>query len=350
MKNIKISIVIPVYNTSKHLRKCLNSFINQSIQEIEIILVNDGSTDNSQQICEEFLNKDDRIILINQANTGVEEARISGLQIAKGEWIVISDSDDWITNNGLEQLYDDASSHNADIVVGKYQRVFDKYGLLIKKETRTSELDNKLVSHKEFMERYFKAFFGFSVFPVAQWAKIYRKSFLDTIEIPLLGDRVFGEDLNFNIHVFPKAKSVYFSNKVVYNYRFGGMTSKFQSLVVDGALRQYEVKMKMIDLYDKTEYKVYVLIELKNYLLSYIKQIIIYNPFSNEKAFAKVRTYLNTDAMKEVKSFYIEEKDNLYIKSIVEGDLETMFQEVKKIVKKDRLNRFLKTVFSRLLN
>jgi glycosyltransferase involved in cell wall biosynthesis len=349
MSELKLSVIIPVYNTQKYLIQCLNSVLGQSFTDIEIILVNDGSTDNSEAICEKFKSQDRRIILVNQANKGLEEARRSGLKIAKGEWIVHVDSDDWLPANALELLYEDALSHNADIVVGKYTRVLDKYGLIKKQENQSSNLENKLVKQEEFMKNYYNSFFGVTGFSVSMWAKIYRKSFLDQIEIPLLGD-FLGEDLNYNVHVFPKADIIFFSSKMVYYYRFGGMTSRFAKHLMDAALRQYDLKMKMIDLYEKPEYNAYVLIELKNYLLSYIKQIIIYNPFSKEKAFAKVRTYLNTDAMKEVKSFYIEEKDNLYIKSIVEGDLETMFHEVKKIVKKDRLNRFLKTVFSRLLN
>lgn len=101
----KISIIVPVYNTEKFLEKCLNSLINQTLKDIEIICINDGSTDKSLQILEKFANKDKRIQIINQTNSGLSVARNIGIKKAKGEYIGFVDSDDWVDLNFFEQLY-----------------------------------------------------------------------------------------------------------------------------------------------------------------------------------------------------------------------------------------------------
>lgn len=98
----KISIIVPVYNTEKFLEKCLNSLINQTLKDIEIICINDGSTDKSLQILEKFANKDKRIQIINQTNSGLSVARNIGIKKAKGEYIGFVDSDDWVDLNFFE--------------------------------------------------------------------------------------------------------------------------------------------------------------------------------------------------------------------------------------------------------
>ena len=105
MNNIKISVVIPVYNTEKYLKKCIESIVNQSLKEIEIIIVNDGSPDNSYQIIEEYKEKDRRIIAVNQENGGISSARNKGIELAKGEYIIHIDSDDWIEQDYFSDMY-----------------------------------------------------------------------------------------------------------------------------------------------------------------------------------------------------------------------------------------------------
>lgn len=124
MENIKISIIIPVYNTEKYLRKCLESVVNQTLKDIEIICVNDGSTDNSLKILEEFARLDKRIILKSQKNKGQAFARNLGLDIAKGEYIGFVDSDDWIDLDYFEKMYAAAKKHNADLTCCSIKRIY----------------------------------------------------------------------------------------------------------------------------------------------------------------------------------------------------------------------------------
>ena len=113
---MKISIIVPIYNCEKYLAKCLDSIIRQDYSNLEVILINDGSSDNSKSICEEFCKKDKRFILINKKNEGVSEARNTGLDIASGEYIIFIDADDWIEPNMCKVLLDSLNSNEADMV------------------------------------------------------------------------------------------------------------------------------------------------------------------------------------------------------------------------------------------
>ena len=114
----KISVIIPVYNCEKFIEKCLQSLVNQTLTDIEIILVNDGSTDNSQKIIEKF--SDTRIKLINKKNGGQSSARNVGLDVANGEYIGFIDSDDWVDSDFFEKLYNTAKKYNADISISNF--------------------------------------------------------------------------------------------------------------------------------------------------------------------------------------------------------------------------------------
>jgi Glycosyltransferases involved in cell wall biogenesis len=117
MNNVKVSVIIPVYNVEKYLRQCLDSVVNQTLREIEIICVNDGSTDKSPQILEEYAQKDNRIKIINKKNAGLGAARNTGMEYVSGEYIGFLDSDDWADHSMYEKLYENAKMHKSDMVM-----------------------------------------------------------------------------------------------------------------------------------------------------------------------------------------------------------------------------------------
>ena len=120
---IKISIIVPVYNTEKYLGVCLDSLISQTYKDIEIICVDDGSTDNSLQILNDYAAKDSRIKILTQKNQGPSVARNLGLEKAKGEYITFVDSDDWVSIDMCEKIYSKAIDTNADLVLFPHSRV-----------------------------------------------------------------------------------------------------------------------------------------------------------------------------------------------------------------------------------
>ena len=122
-----ISIIVPVYNTGKYLEKCLESIISQSLTNFEVICIDDGSTDNSYDILTTYKEKYNNFKIIYQENQGVAIARNNGLKYANGDYIIFIDSDDFITNDYLEKLYNESIITNADVVICNFYRYYDKY-------------------------------------------------------------------------------------------------------------------------------------------------------------------------------------------------------------------------------
>lgn len=151
--NIKISVIVPVYNTSKYLEKCIESILNQSLKEIEVICINDGSIDNSLEILEKFSKQDRRVKVINQINKGLTATRNIGLRLAKGKYIINIDSDDWIEKDYFENIYKKAKENNLDMVISDI--LFDfKDKIILKKDLEIS--DEKIITGKEYMKVFFK--------------------------------------------------------------------------------------------------------------------------------------------------------------------------------------------------
>lgn len=148
---IKISILIPVYNTSKYLERCLNSIICQNLNEIEIICVNDGSTDNSLEILKKYKKKDNRIIIIDKKNGGLTSARNAALELAKGEYCLNIDSDDWIEQGYLEEMYERAKKKNVDMLISDIIFDYDyKKKKIIKKDLLLDE--DKILTGEEYLK------------------------------------------------------------------------------------------------------------------------------------------------------------------------------------------------------
>lgn len=163
-----VSISVPVYNTEKYLRQCLVSLVNQTLHDIEIIVVNDGSTDNSEAICREYAEKDPRVKLICKENGGLASARQTGLDAANGEYIIVCDSDDWVELDMYERLYKKAEETRSDIVVCGYYAEYPD-GSSIPIQTWFKENDG-FVDNDDFLRR------GAG----SSWIKLIRKSLFET--------------------------------------------------------------------------------------------------------------------------------------------------------------------------
>ena len=120
MRNELISIIVPIYNVEKYLRQCLDSIMNQTYRNFECLLINDGSSDNSEDICREYVSKDSRFRYFEKENGGVSSARNLGIEHSKGEYITFIDSDDWVDSDYLEVLYNSLVDERADIAISTY--------------------------------------------------------------------------------------------------------------------------------------------------------------------------------------------------------------------------------------
>ena len=195
---IKVSVIIPVFNTEKYISKCLSSLVNQTLDDIEIICVNDGSTDNSLEIIEKIANNDARIKIINQEHKKQGAARNAGLRIAEGEYIGFVDSDDWIDLNYYEMLYNTAKKYDADIALATNVRIGNgktKKRLEITEEKTAVTLQEKID-------------IGNQVKNPCPTNKIYRHSMLKDNNI-IWPEGVFCEDKLFTI------QAIYYANKIV---------------------------------------------------------------------------------------------------------------------------------------
>lgn len=225
MKKDIVSLIVPVYNTSKYLHKCLNSLVKQTYKNIEIIIVNDGSSDNSLDICQEYADFDSRIKIFSKSNEGLQQARKYGLlKISeRSPYVMFVDSDDFMDVNAVQEAVNKMDDET-DVVLFSYYR----YSKLLKKTVQT---DLEQVIYKDiFMEKYYKGFFGASTFPVQVWGKLYRKEIFNEVKFYT---NFMGEDLCINLQALPKARKMVVVNKPLYYYRFGGGSSKFNPNFID---------------------------------------------------------------------------------------------------------------------
>ena len=207
MKNIKVSVIVPIYNTEKFLKKCIESILNQALQEIEIILINDGSTDNSHTICFEYAKKySEKIKYINNKNIGCSATRNLGIELAQGEYIAFVDSDDYIEKEMYEEMYIKSQKTASDIVICGFRYIYEKEKevFIPKKEYSYLDIKNKLSY---------------------VWNKLFKKELLikNNIIFPL--ESHYCEDFVFSFENLISTEKISSLENVMYNYVLHGNNS-----------------------------------------------------------------------------------------------------------------------------
>ena len=200
-----ISVVIPVYNVEKHLRKCLDSIVNQTYKNLEIILINDGSKDNSDEICREFAEKDDRIVYVSRENRGVSATRNEGIDLSHGDYFSFIDSDDHLELDTYEYLLNLISKHNVDAVN------YEHFITYADKEVPhcIAEKNYGLFDRKEAQKQL--------VYNVAfAWNKLFSKKIIENLKFDETILR--GEDSLFARFAFSNADKVWFDSRPLYHY------------------------------------------------------------------------------------------------------------------------------------
>lgn len=244
-----ISIIMTIYNTEKFLRKSINSILNQTYKDFELILVNDGSTDNSLYICKEYQKRDKRINIINQTNLGAVLARRRGLDIAKGKYVIFIDSDDWVDIKFVEKLYFEIMKTDSDICICKRYKTLNRF-TLIKKDVNNN-FNNFYDKQTEYTKseikgKIVKSFFKSGCFPCAVTSRIYKRKLFDNTGKYTKDIKFFGEDLYLNFELFLKAEKVTLLDETLYYYRQGGGTSKYMKYYFDDIVNGLRIKKKII--------------------------------------------------------------------------------------------------------
>ncbi len=194
----KLSIIVPVYNSEKFLDKCIKSLLNQTMSDFELVLINDGSTDNSLEICNKYKLLDTRIKVFNQVNSGQSTARNVGIDNSTGEFIAFVDSDDWVDVNYFEKLIDACERNDADISCSSILRV-RKYS----RKFRINYSEEKI--YTDCQQKVDVARVPDMCYV---WNKVYRRSFINKINLRFIEGMYF-EDVDF------VTRAVYYSNKIV---------------------------------------------------------------------------------------------------------------------------------------
>lgn len=261
--NIKVSVVVPVYNVENYLKQCLDSLVNQTLEDIEIICVNDGSTDNSLAILEEYSKKDKRIKIINQENKGLSGARNTGMRNVNGKYTFFLDSDDWIETNALEELYNFSEDRNLEITF--YQTVdyiqetgqcsLEQFGGLT---VVGHEFDGKIFNYEDIANILFKM-------PHSAFNKLYLTSFLENNNAQFPEGFNY-EDVAFFYEIFPKARRASILRKPLLYYRI-----REDSISTSGGIKSFDIfeSLKLVHNSLKDT------IMLKDYLQDYLMFIIV---------------------------------------------------------------------------
>lgn len=253
--NSLISIIVPVYNVEQYLPRCIESLICQTYHNIEIILIDDGSPDKSGEICDEYARHDKRIVVIHKENGGLSDARNRGLDIAKGDYIMFVDSDDWIEENSCETLCQLVLEYDADIVVFGLNTVFSS-GKTTRSKKGLTGLVNKNMCMKFLMYNVSQG----GVFNYA-WNKLYSSQLFKDLRFPI---GRLAEDQDTTYKLIHKSQRIYVTNQALYNYyqRDGSITTMqyYPCLIQD----RHELWLKRLD-FIREHYP-----ELKNYQIAQI--------------------------------------------------------------------------------
>lgn len=219
---IKISILIPIYNAEKYLESCLQSIISQSLEEIEIICVNDGSTDRSLEILKYYQKIDNRIIIINKKNNGASLARNTALKKARGEYCLNIDSDDWIEQGYLEDIYSKAKKENLDILITDYILYSTKLNKKEKKKDLNID-EEEIISGIQYLKLFFSNnFYGYT------WNKLIKRELYFYYNITYNKNIFLLEDVEILGKLSYYAKRIGKLSKAYYNYRIGENNNSFK--------------------------------------------------------------------------------------------------------------------------
>ena len=209
----KVSIIIPVYKSEKYLKKLIDSILNQTYSNLEIILVDDGSPDNSGYICDSYAKKDERIITIHKENGGTCDARNAGLKIATGEYLMFADGDDWLEKDCVQYLYSLIENNNADMSMTD--------SIFTTRDRKQNEKDEIIIwNNKEAVAGIINVF----MIPVGPWNKMYSMKIVKKNNISF-SVPWFGEGLYFSTMVAQYSPKVVVGHRKVYNYRLNNPNS-----------------------------------------------------------------------------------------------------------------------------
>lgn len=258
----KVTLIIPIFNVEKYVAEAIESAINQTYENIEIILVDDGSTDNSGKICDSYLEKDNRIKVIHKNNGGLSDARNAGLNSMTGEFVMFLDGDDFLEKDAIEKMKQAIVEKNADYVIGNY----------INATEEGEKWENPIFNYEKYkpfklsINDYKNSFF---IMNSSVCNKIFRKTFIDGLNLRFMVG-LPAEDAIFTTYCFIKSSNVYYIPNLVFNYRQrkgGSISSSCSKEYFDGINKAYRVIYENFANNNKLGYYRYFYAKSMNYII-----------------------------------------------------------------------------------
>lgn len=300
---MKISVIVPVYNSEDNISRCIESVLKQSYTNIELILVNDGSKDLSGEICEAYAKLDNRIKVVHKKNGGVSSARNLGIKISTGEYIQFIDSDDYIDIDMCEKLINKMIISDADLVVCGYKSINKDNISYVEYQECVYEILENITN--DFSDLYQKNFFN------SIWDKLYKREFI----IDLFDETIsLGEDLIFNLNYLKQGKKIAVLKECLYNYIRGNsdsLSSKYRENMFDIILNTYKITNEFYDSYiSKNTERTCINSSFISGLCGSI-QLLVYN--SNIKSTEKIKVISswinNRDVLNAINDIRINKKE-----------------------------------------
>ena len=337
---MKVSAIVPIYNAEKVLSKCIRSIQKQTYEDIEIILVNDGSADSSLRICQKHKREDDRIILIDKENEGAIKARQCGLEESSGDYVVFVDADDWIHPRMIETLSRHVKEEDLDLAVCNTYRVIGGRGFIKKKNNSLYFTEDKLYGSEQIRTELAAAYLHGHPFPASLSGKMYRRSLLADTGKYVERIQFFGEDLFLNIEVLLKAEKLKIIKQPFYYYRMGGFTSKYMPSFFTDLENGYFIQKEII--YDYFPDQIETHMNGISIMLLNTVKTCLYNlqlsPMAMEEKIRTIQAYSKSRAIAEavrnegVMRYF--EKD--YLDALSAGDIQYLHRTGEEIFRKRR--------------
>lgn len=296
---MKISCIIPVYKVEEYLHQCVDSVLMQTMDDFEIILVDDGSPDNCPQICDEYATKfPDKIRVIHKQNGGPADARNAGLKQAQGDYIFFIDSDDYLVGDRLAELYSKAVEYNADILNTSYVTLNERSKELLEIPLRFES--EKLLTHSD-MEK--EICFASSKNRITfAWRNLYKKEFLDKNSITFAAELRMIEDGPFNMQAFTLADRFVAVDIPIYCYRLRADSLQRKKYITDydeWLYKQWKLKLKYYE--DNCTPSPLFYEDIAEYTIKYILPTLLRNVYINhvEDRYQILKRIANSDMMKK---------------------------------------------------
>jgi glycosyltransferase involved in cell wall biosynthesis len=309
--SFKISVIVPVYNAELYIKSCVNSILGQTIKDIECILVDDGSTDRSSRLCDEFASFDSRIVVIHKENEGAAYARNAGLTAATGEYIGFVDADDWIEQDMYEEMLKSAEEYHSDAVLCNYISESSTSMQTVQVNSGKQAVYNE----QEIKEKFLPYFFGYQYDELSHykdycafadynsyiWLCLYKKDVINNAVITFPCERIyFNEDNLFNLSFIYHAKTISHVNKFFYHYRFNesSITKSFNKKYFENKINKYSylkdfIRKNNLDKSYNNRLDIKICIETINIINYYINS----KALSFEDKYRSIKLIFNTPSV-----------------------------------------------------